>query len=79
MANKYTLEMHADATIVQKGSEAEKKVLRERLMSEIQSWERVYGESNIDGLWYKLSKVDLGDAETRKGISEFIQNERKLK
>lgn len=79
MANKYTLELQADATIAQRGTESEKKALREQLKSQLESWGSVYQENNIESLWNKLGRVDLGDQETRKEIREFVANERKLK
>ncbi len=75
----YMLELYADATIAQKGTQSEQKALREQLKSQIDSWGSVYSENHIEGLWYKLGNINLGDGNVRAGIAKFIAEERKLK
>lgn len=79
MSQKYTLELFSDAAIVQKGTPTEQQELRRLLQSQIDSWDSVYGESRIESLWNKLSKINLADAKTRADITAFITAERKLK
>lgn len=79
MTNKYTIELYSDATIAQNGTQEERAALRSELQLQMEAWDGVYGERNIDNLWNKLGKINLGDSVIRSEITEYIVHERKIK
>lgn len=79
MSQNFILELYADATIAQKGTEVEKKALRAELTRSLESHGSVYHENSMEGLWYKLGKINVGDAAIRADVTRFIESERKLK